>query len=127
MTVSELMRRREQAADFASDFSRHSGRFAATATAYGTYLASQPNPVSQTGATVQFGLAGTATVIGFGASAVEQILRPNVGAMAIDFAAAIAGELSTRAFPLAAPLTNEIVEQIKNTPQVNDLTNRSNQ
>jgi filamentous hemagglutinin len=120
MTASELMKRRELAADFASDISRQSGRFAAAATAYGTYLASQPNPVSQTGATVQFGLAGTATAVGLGAQGVEQALRPDAGKAvsegAVDvFVHGVSGKL-----PGLGPAITEAGEQFKGSSTIKD-------
>ncbi|MGS0742575.1 hypothetical protein ACVBEF_12170 [Glaciimonas sp. GG7] len=82
LTQAQREARRNQGADLAGSISTQAGRFAAAATAYGAYLASQPNVATQTGAAVQFGMAGTATVVGFGASAFEQFLRPDAVGLA---------------------------------------------
>jgi len=83
VTPEMLASRQNNAADFASWIATQSTRFGSAATAYGAYLASQPHPVSQTGAAIQFGMAGTATAVGFGAGIMEQLFRPNPGQLAV--------------------------------------------
>ncbi|PUA18091.1 hypothetical protein [Glaciimonas sp. PCH181] len=111
---------RDQMADVAGSVSTQAGRFSAAATAYAAYLGSQPNVATQTGAAIQLGMAGTATIVGFGASAVEQLLRPNTGQYFID---GVSGAISLGADKLlggaiSAPFMNEFLENIKNTRPV---------
>lgn len=114
MTAEELAQRRNSAADIASSVSTQAGRFSAAATAYGTVLASSPDPLSKAGAVTQFGLAGTATVIGFGAQTVDQLLRPNAGQGLYEGALGLGAELMIGKFPTAAPLINEASQTISN-------------
>lgn len=106
---------REQIADGAGWVSTQSGRFSSAATAYGTYLSLQPNPASQAGAAIQFSMAWTSTLIAFGASSIEQILRPNFGQTVYEGALGFAGQIASDRVPLAAPLINEFGESIKGT------------
>ncbi|MEB0141013.1 MULTISPECIES: hypothetical protein [unclassified Undibacterium] len=76
LSQTEIDTMKSGTADFAASVSNQAGQFSAYATAYGAYLASQPNAVLQAGALTQYGMAGTATIVGFGASAIEQLLRP---------------------------------------------------
>ncbi|MEB0012123.1 hypothetical protein QN379_17870 [Glaciimonas sp. Gout2] len=117
-TQAERDAQRNQGADLASDISTQAGRFAAAATAYGTYLASQPNAAAQGVAAIQFGMAWTATIAGFGAAAFEQALRPDFGQSTIDMSTSIFGDLLGKTAPIASPITNEIIEKIKNTQEV---------
>ena len=107
VTPEMLANRQDNAADFAGWFATQSTKFGSAATAYGTYLASQPNAVSQTGAAIQFGMAGTATVVGFGASALEQLLRPNVGQTVAEGAVNVVTGAFAEKFRLAGPAINE--------------------
>src|SRR5450830_581111 len=113
VTPEMLANRQNNAADFAGWMATQSGRFSSAATAYGAYLASQPNAVSQAGAAIQFGMAGTATTVGFGASALEQLLRPNAGSLAADVFFSGISEASN-AIPgyggVIAPIVNEANE-----------------
>jgi len=116
VTPEMLANRQNNAADFAGWMATQSGRFSSAATAYGAYLASQPNAVSQAGAAIQFGMAGTATTVGFGASALEQLLRPNAGSLAADVFFSGISEASN-AIPgyggVIAPIVNEANEVAK--------------
>jgi filamentous hemagglutinin len=120
VTPEMLASRQNNAADFASWVSTQSVRFSSAATAYGTYLASQPNAVLQTGAAIQFGMAGTATVVGFSASALEQLLRPNVGQTWVSGGVDIfTGSLGNK-FPLLSPALTELGGAVKDsTPAIN--------
>ena len=126
ITPEMLASRQNNAADFASWIATQSTRFGSAATAYGAYLASQPHPVSQTGAAIQFGMAGTATAVGFGAGAMEQLLRPDVGQTAFQGGIAIAVDRLTGRIPILAPALNELGEVIKATPSAHDLQNKVN-
>src|SRR5450830_928324 len=122
VTPEMLADRKNNAADAANWISTQSGRFSSTATAYGTYLALQPNAISQTGAAIQFGMAGTATVVGFGAGAVEQLLRPNVGQTIYEGALGLGGQIVSDRIPLASPAVNELGEAIKGTSSSQSVT-----
>lgn len=113
MTAEEFAQRRNSAADIASAVSTQAGRFSAAATAYGMVLASSPEPLSKAGAVTQFGLAGTATVIGFGAQTVEQLLRPDLDGLIrgslVDYGVKIVSDK----VPVASPAITEIGEALK--------------
>ena len=125
VTPEMLADRQNNAADFAGWMATQSGRFSSAATAYGAYLASQPNPVSQAGAGIQLGMAGTATMVGFGASALEQLLRPNVGQTVVGGAAAGASRIVNKlpGGPLFSPITNEFLNQLQNTQSAKETQN----
>src|SRR5450830_463178 len=126
VTPEMLANRQNNAADFAGWMATQSGRFSSAATAYGAYLASQPNAVSQAGAAIQFGMAGTATTVGFGASALEQLLRPNVGQTWISGGVDIfTGSLGNK-FPLLSPAFTEFGEAVKDTTPAINLQNTIN-
>jgi len=113
VTSEMLASRQDNAADFASWIATQSTRFGSAATAYGAYLASQPNAVSQTGAAIQFGMAGTATAVGFGAGVLEQLFRPNPGQLAIGGLADVINTGIGKRFPFAGPAINELNEAVK--------------
>src|SRR5450830_972623 len=125
VTPEMLANRQNNAADFAGWMATQSGRFSSAATAYGAYLASQPNAVSQAGAAIQFGMAGTATTVGFGASALEQLLRPNVGQTVIGSAAAGVSQVTDKlpGGPLLSPITNEFLNQLQDTQSAKEIQN----
>ena len=114
---------RDQMADVAGYTATQSGRFAAAANAYATFLAGNPNLASQAGAATQISMAWTATLIGFGASTFEQLLRPNVGQMTIDSLTSLATKPVIDRFPLIGPIINEGVESLKNSDQENTRKN----
>jgi len=104
---------RDQMADGAGWLSTQSGRFAAAATAYGTFLANSPNPILQAGAATQLSMAWTATLVGFGTNALEQALRPNLRVLSwgslVDYGVKITSEKS----PIVGPAITELGEKIK--------------
>src|SRR5690606_78702 len=113
--------------DVASTISTQSGRVAAAAVAYGTVLSNSPNPLSQAAAATQFSVATGATAVGLASSTLEQLLRPDLGSMSTYTAGSILGDLIQRISPLAAPISNEVINQMRNTPEAEkfkDLINR---
>ncbi|MDY7579776.1 hemagglutinin repeat-containing protein [Herbaspirillum sp. RTI4] len=91
-----------------------------------TYLASQPNAASQGGAAIQFGMAGTAALVGFGASALEQLLRPDMGLTLVSGSVDIFTGYLGNKFPLLSPAFTEVGEAAKNTTPVTNLQNYLN-
>jgi filamentous hemagglutinin len=122
MTSAEFAQRRDSAAGIASSVSAQAGRFSAAAMTYGTVLASSPDPISKAGAVTQFGLASTATVIGFGAQTVEQLLRPNAGQYVTGGLVDIITTGISGKFPILGSGFTELGEAIKSTPVVNQGT-----
>ncbi|PUA18087.1 hypothetical protein C7W93_19880 [Glaciimonas sp. PCH181] len=122
-TQAERDAKRNQGADLAGNISSQAGRFAAAATAYGAYLASQPNAAGQAAAGIQLGMAGTATVVGFGASAVEQLLRPNTGQYLYENTFDLGVGKITIKFPIASPVLIVGGEVIKNSGYSPDIKN----
>jgi filamentous hemagglutinin len=97
----------EAIADGASRLSRQAGVVAATATTVTTLAPPQVKPVS--GA-----VAVGATVIGVGADAVEQLVRPNAEQVFKEqLLLGVPAEVLTQKFPQFAPLINELKEAIK--------------
>ena len=121
VTPEMLAAKRNDVADAAGWVSTQSGRVGAAATAYATYLASQPNAASQTGAIIQLGIAGTATIVGFGASAFEQILRPNPRGFAFDSMVDMLNFYISERFPMFGPVTTEIGESVKGSDWASSL------
>ncbi|MGZ9709673.1 hypothetical protein ACXX82_02490 [Glaciimonas sp. GNP009] len=113
-------------ADVAGYTATQSGRFAAAATAYATFLAGNPNLASQAGAATQISMAWTATLIGFGASTFEQLLRPNAGQLATSSFTDIFSIGFAKRFPLAGPAINEVAEVIKSSKAENDVAEKLN-
>ncbi|MDT7515035.1 DUF637 domain-containing protein [Rhodoferax mekongensis] len=99
---------REAIADGASGLSRQAGVVAATATTVTTVAPPQVKPLS--GA-----VAVGATVIGVGADAVEQLVRPDIGQTGVNSAALIVQTVVEHVpnSGLVAPITNELVEAWK--------------
>jgi len=126
VTLNPQLPTRNQMADGAGWLSTQSGQFAAAATAYGTFLANSPNPILQAGAATQLSMAWTATLAGFGASALEQLLRPNVGQTLYEGALGLGGQIVSDRIPLASPVVNELGQTIKGTssPFVTDWINQ---
>jgi filamentous hemagglutinin len=114
---------KDQMADGAGWLSTQSGRFAAAATAYGTFLANSPNPILQAGAATQLSMAWTATLVGFGASATEQLLRPNYKGFGFDSTVDLANFYMSDKFPLLGPATTEIGENLKGSNWAKPLKN----
>ncbi|GGI54704.1 two-partner secretion domain-containing protein [Oxalicibacterium solurbis] len=124
--VDNLVQRRNNAADFASWLSTQSGRFSSLSTAYGAYLSMNPNPVSQAGAATQYGMAGIAEIVEFSAGALEQFLRPNIGATTVNSLTDLAAKPMMDRYPLGAPFTNEVLEMWKNSSTAQEMQNKIN-
>lgn len=87
-------------------------------------VGSQAGPYSQPAKAVAVG----ATFIGFGADFVEQVVRPNPGQTTVNLLGNGAN-LILEPVPggkLATPITNEIIESIKNSAPVRSLSERIN-
>jgi hypothetical protein len=110
---------RNDVADGAALVSRGSGIVGSTA----TVAAVMPGPHQPGAATT----ALTATVVGLGADAVEQIARPDIGktAQAVFLQVIVQRQLDNR-LPLAAPITNEIIELWKQSGTSQDLNTWAN-
>jgi filamentous hemagglutinin len=106
-------------ADGASGLSRQAGVVAATATTVTTVAPPQVKPVS--GA-----VAVGATVIGVGADAVEQLMRPDTGQTTVNLLGTVTGEAVNKVLPIAAPLTNEIVEGLKGSDKADQIKKETN-
>lgn len=74
-----------------------------------TVTAAAPPQVKPVSGAVAVG----ATVIGVGADAVEQFVRPDLGQTGINAAGAAVSEIINKKVPVLAPITNEIVEAAK--------------
>ena len=112
---------REAIADGASTLSRQAGVVAAGAVA----VSSQVGPYGQPAKAVALG----ATVIGFGADVVEQVMKPNTGQTLVNLIGTGAGTLVEQlpGGKVVAPLTNEIIEAGKNSSTAQNVTSRVNQ
>jgi filamentous hemagglutinin len=112
---------REAIADGASTLSRQAGVIAAGAVA----VSSQAGPYGQSAKAVAVG----ATVIGVGADVVEQVMKPNVGQTSANLLGFGVG-VSIEPLPggkIVAPLTNEIIEAVKNSSTVQSISTRINE
>jgi hypothetical protein len=105
---------REAIADGASGLSRQAGVVAATATTVTAVAPPQVKPVS--GA-----VAVGATVVGVGADAVEQLVRPDGNKVLSDALAKIVQDRIDKRLPIAAPITNELAEAWKASGMNKDL------
>ena len=112
---------RDAIADGASNLSRQAGVVAAGATAIGSQAGPYAKPAQA--------LAVGATVVGVGADALEQITRPNNGQTLVNSISTAISEQINKRLPMAAPITNEILEIGKTSPlgltiekKVNDST-----
>lgn len=101
---------RQEIAGGAERLGRQAGVIGAAATA----ASAVPGPHQPvTGAT-----AVGAIAINFGATAVEQLLRPDPGKLIVDTALTVTGTLAERVpvvGPIASPITNEVLEEWKNS------------
>jgi filamentous hemagglutinin len=101
----------EGVADTAATVGRAAGVVSNTATA----IAIVPGPHQPTA----IGVAGVANVVDFGSKVVEQIARPDVGKGVVEIGTTFLGERANRVAPIVSPISNEIIEQIKNSPEAN--------
>lgn len=109
---------RNTTADAASMVSTNAGRVSAVAGA----MASVPNP-SQPGAAA---VSVTASSVGLIASAIEQILRPNLGEFTVGFATDMAAKPVMDRFPFYGPLINEGLELWKNSAAASQIQDQLN-
>ncbi|MCA8307541.1 hypothetical protein LGM90_03300 [Burkholderia sp. AU28942] len=98
--------------------STNAGRVGAIAGA----VSSVPGP-SQAAAA---GVATTASAIGLGASAIEQVLRPNLGAFTVGFATDMTAKPVLDRLPLYGPFINEWLELWKNSAAADQIKKRIN-
>ncbi|MCP3706223.1 hypothetical protein M3I54_04360 [Paraburkholderia sp. CNPSo 3274] len=109
---------RNTTADTASMISTNAGRFSAAATAAATI----PSPYSGGLSAAAY----TATVAGFAADALAQLVRPNVGQYAVSGATGlIAGNLSDRV-PALGPAINETANTFNNSNAGQQVQNSLN-
>jgi len=111
---------REAIADGASGLSRQAGVVAATATTVTTVAPPQVKPVS--GA-----VAVGATVIGVGADAVEQLVRPDMGQTIVNSMGNVLSDQLTNKIPGAAVVTNELIEAAKSSDTAKKIQSELNQ
>ncbi len=76
-------------------------------------MSNSPTPAGQAAAITQFGLAVTATAVGFGAQGVEQVLRPNAGKSVSEGAVDIFVQGVSGKLPGLAPVITEVGEALK--------------
>lgn len=111
---------RDAIANGASTTSRGAGLVASGATALTVGGSPGVKPIAGT-------VAIGATVIGAGADAIEQLVQPDLGRVTWDTLATVVQDRIDQRIPLAAPLTNELVEawRISGTSQaLQDWSNR---
>lgn len=121
MSDGELNVRRSNVADAADWTSTQLGRASATATA----IANSPlvNPAVRLGAeTAAIGLG----VGAYGASAIEQVARPDAGKTVIDGVLGFTVDRVTGMAPVLAPVINEIGEGVKETDAAQKLRDAIN-
>jgi filamentous hemagglutinin len=96
---------KEQIANTAAAVSTAAGRFGATTGA----IAAVPSPYAPAATTLTLGAA----MVGLGANAVEQMVRPNPVAFGIDSFIDLGMFTATEKYPLCGPMINEIGNYIK--------------
>jgi hypothetical protein len=122
-----LVRQRQTSvADGAAFVSKTAGQWSAASTSYGAYLNASPTAQSKAAAAVMYGQALLATEIGFGASIVEQTLRPNVGKGVTDLVVDIGADRINKYFPIGTSFTNEVSEKMKNSDSTTLMQDRLN-
>ncbi len=109
---------RNTSADAASMISTNAGRVGAIAGA----MSSIPSPGQAAAAAV----GTTSSAIGLGASAIEQALRPNLGAFTVGFATDMAAKPVMDRLPFYGPIINEILELWKNSTAADQIKNQIN-
>jgi len=105
-------------ADAASMISTNAGCVGAIAGA----MSSVPSPGQAAAAAV----GTTSSAIGLGASAIEQALRPNIGAFAVGFTTDMAAKPVMDRLPFYGPIINEIIELWKNSAAADRIKNQIN-
>ncbi len=110
---------REAIADGASNTSRQAGVIGAAATAATAAASPQVKPITGS-------VAIGATVIGVAADVVEQVMRPDAGQTGVSLLGTTASEAANRVFPIAAPITNEIIENFKGSSKAGQIENSIN-
>ncbi|MBM2772576.1 hypothetical protein [Burkholderia territorii] len=110
---SDLNYLRDTTAGLASMVSTNAGRFSAATGA----AAEIPSPYAPGFASAT--LAGT--VLGFGASVVEQIVRPNPVGFSVDSTVDLLLYRVAEKFPLWGPMINEIGNGIKDSNWINEM------
>ncbi|WP_146063944.1 hemolysin [Mycetohabitans endofungorum] len=101
---------KEQIADTAAALSTAAGRFGATTGA----IAAIPSPYAPAATTLTL----SAAMVGLGASAVEQVFRPNPVAFGVDSFIDLGTFTATEKYPLWGPVINELGNYIKGSDWV---------
>ncbi|MCG1054766.1 hemagglutinin repeat-containing protein [Mycetohabitans sp. B5] len=104
---------KEQIANTAAVVSTAAGRFGATTGA----IAAVPSPYAPAATTLTFG----ASVIGLSAGMIEQIVRPNPKAYAVDSIVDLTNYFASERYPLYGPVFNEIGGVVKGLDWVNQF------
>ncbi|WP_235510145.1 hypothetical protein, partial [Burkholderia sp. lig30] len=68
----------------------------------------------------------TASAVGLGASAIEQVLRPDLGAFTVVFSTDMAAKPVMDRLPFYSPLINEVLELWKNSAAAEQVKNQIN-
>ncbi|MBY4728873.1 MULTISPECIES: hypothetical protein [Burkholderia] len=71
-------------------------------------------------------VGATASALGLGASAIEQALRPDLGAFTVGFATDMAAKPFMDRLPFYSPLINEVLELWKNSAAADQIKNQIN-
>lgn len=98
---------RNTTADVASMVSTNAGRFS-SANAAAAAIPSPYSPIFEAGAYV-------GTVVGFGADAVSQIARPDVGQYWTNSGSTMVSDRLSTKYPLASPVINEVANNINDS------------
>jgi hypothetical protein len=106
---------RNDVADGASLVGRGAGVVSNTATAIEV---GSPDPRVKAGAAA---VGVVSTVVDFASKVVEQVARPNTGQGIVEVGATVLGDIANKVAPIAAPISNEIVEKMKNTDEVKTI------
>jgi filamentous hemagglutinin len=117
---SDLSYMRDTAANVASMVSTNAGRFGATNAAF----AAIPSPYSP----IFEGAAYMGTVVGIGADAVSQIMRPDVGQYWVNGGSAMLSDRLSTQYPLAGPAINEAANKFNDSglsQSIQDFVNSS--
>ncbi len=106
---------RNDVADGAALVGRGAGVVSNTATAIEV---GSPDPRIKIGAAA---VGATATAVDFASKVVEQVARPDTGKGAVEVGATMLGDIANKVAPIAAPISNEIIEKIKDTNELKNI------
>jgi len=77
-----------------------------------------PDPRVKAGAAA---VGVVSTAVDFASKVVEQVARPNTGQGFVEVGATVLGDIANKVAPIAAPISNEIVEKMKNSDEVQTI------